>query len=55
MHKSLDDMEREMEKKAKELQEEKEKKKDGFFEHLPSSCHSILKVCCSVVHQIQTI
>ncbi|XP_072038918.1 uncharacterized protein [Amphiura filiformis] len=44
MNKTLDELEREMEKKKKETQEEMQQKTDGFFEHLPSSCHSILKV-----------
>ena len=43
MYKTLDELERE-EIKYKQAQEGAQEKKDGFFEHLPSSCHSILKV-----------
>lgn len=43
MYKTLDELERE-EIKYKQLQDGAQEKKDGFFEHLPSSCHSILKV-----------
>ncbi|XP_041485086.1 uncharacterized protein C2orf81-like isoform X1 [Lytechinus variegatus] len=43
MHKSLDEMEREMLEAERKANEPKPVVKDSILDHMPSSCHSILK------------